>query len=227
MGGLGMTIHIRTKIDTWWSYVESAAIRIGTNVLEIEGDNVNEWMYLNGQVVPTEGEGEWRTTEFSSHILRYGHKNGKNEAKVYIGNGEYIAIKTYERFVRVQMSTAGSDKFIGSSGILGRFPDGKRVARDGQTVIGDANTYGQEWQVLPEEPKLFHTYDEKWVVPANRKCAMPIETKEEQSRRKRRLASGISMSDAENACANETGDEFTACVSDVIATQDLSLASVW
>ena len=44
-------------------------------------------------------------------------------------------------------------------GILGTYPEGKRVGCDGKSVIKDVNVYGQEWQVTAEEPKLFHPYD--------------------------------------------------------------------
>jgi len=32
--GLGLKIHIRTKIKSWFSYIESAAIQIGSDILE-------------------------------------------------------------------------------------------------------------------------------------------------------------------------------------------------
>ena len=42
-----------------------------------------------------------------------------------------------------------------SQGILGRFDDGAMLARNGTTIIEDANDFGQEWQVLGSEPMLF------------------------------------------------------------------------
>ncbi|CAB9517124.1 Protein of unknown function (DUF1800) [Seminavis robusta] len=35
--GLGLTIHIRTQLKTWWSFIKSAAIQIGDDVLEVQG----------------------------------------------------------------------------------------------------------------------------------------------------------------------------------------------
>jgi hypothetical protein len=36
--------------------------------------------------------------------------------------------------------------------LMGDFRLGDMIARDGKTVIYDANTFGQEWQVLDTEP---------------------------------------------------------------------------
>ena len=35
--GLGLRVHIRTKIHTWWSYIESAVVMIGDGILEVKG----------------------------------------------------------------------------------------------------------------------------------------------------------------------------------------------
>ena len=35
--GLGLDIQIRTKLIRFWSYIKQAAIRIGDDILEIEG----------------------------------------------------------------------------------------------------------------------------------------------------------------------------------------------
>ena len=136
-------------------------------------------------------------------------------------------MKTYNDFVKVEL---GQDRsmYKGSRGMLGRFPDGKRVGRDGETFIEDVNAFGQEWQVRPDEPKLFHTYEGDWIIPAGQKCAMPTETLEKKELRARRLADGMSMAQAEQACVHLTDPmDHKACVFDVIATQDVNMAAVW
>ena len=35
--GLGIDIHIRTKIVRFWSYIQKAVVRIGNDILEVEG----------------------------------------------------------------------------------------------------------------------------------------------------------------------------------------------
>jgi hypothetical protein len=50
-----------------------------------------------------------------------------------------------------------SEHFHHSVGLMGNFLMGQMMARDGKTVIDDANAFGQEWQVLNTEPSLFRT----------------------------------------------------------------------
>lgn len=42
VSGLGLEIHVRTKINTWWSFIETAAIRIGNDILEVTGGRLGE-----------------------------------------------------------------------------------------------------------------------------------------------------------------------------------------
>ena len=35
--GLGLDAQIRTKVVRYWSYIKSSAIRIGEDILEVEG----------------------------------------------------------------------------------------------------------------------------------------------------------------------------------------------
>lgn len=233
MDGLGMLVHIRTKIETWWSYVESSVLKVGEDIVEITGSSKTEWLFINGKAVELPQVNEWYTTHFGELKLRYRHDGSNGEAHLYFGNSkaEKIVLRTFNEFVKVDVGRAhqeGTDYYTKSLGLLGRFPDGARVGRDGQTVIEDVNAFGQEWQVLVEEPKLFGNYDDKWVVPAGQKCAMPSETLEKKQLRQRRLASGIPMEDAEKACAHlADASDHKACVFDVIATQDTNMAAVW
>ena len=225
-GGLGMLVHIRTKIETWWSYVESAVVRIGDETLEIKEGG----LFTNGVAIDMESlENEkFYLTEMSGLQMRYMQSGSNLEAHIYLGNGEKLLMKTFKGFVKVEMAAEGSEYYKGSHGLLGRFPDGKRVGRDGETFIEDVNAFGQEWQVLPEEPKLFHTYEGEWVVPAGQKCAMPTETLEKKQLRQRRLANGMALQEAEKACSHlESADDRKACVFDVVSTQDVNMASVW
>lgn len=44
--GSGFDLHVRTTIDTYYSYVDSAAVRIGDHILEISSADK---IYLDGQ----------------------------------------------------------------------------------------------------------------------------------------------------------------------------------
>ena len=233
MNGLGMRVHIRTKINTWWSYVESAVVQIGDQTLEITGgEHQKQWLRINGVANDILEDREWTKVDFAGLVLRFRQDGCHKQAYIYLGgegHHERLTLATYYDFVKVDLNANdGNNHYKGSLGLLGRFPDGKRVGRDGETFIEDINAFGQEWQVKPEEPKLFHSYDEDWVVPAGQSCAMPEESEAKTVLRKRRLESGIPMEDAEKACAHlESEDEIKACIFDVLATQDTNMASVW
>ena len=228
MDGLGMLVHIRTKIATWWSYVESSVIRVGKDTVEIRGGDHDDWLFVNGV------SQEARTDKFTmvnfgadGLFIRYLKSNGNGEVHFHFGP-EKIVMKTYKDFVKVEVNAKGSKQFENSLGLLGRFPDGQRVGRDGTTFIEDVNKFGQEWQVQADEPKLFHTYEGDWIVPAGQQCAMPIDTVEKKQLRQRRLSSGMEMDAAEKACSHITdATEHKACVFDVLSTQDINMAAVW
>ena len=46
--GLGLDIHIRTKIDSWWSYIETAVLRIGDHTLEVMGGTDSFQFWIDG-----------------------------------------------------------------------------------------------------------------------------------------------------------------------------------
>ena len=230
MGGLGMLIHIRTKIETWWSYVESSVVRIGDETLEINGGSKDQWLYINGVANEPLEDSKWYVAHVGGLKLRYKQASGNGEAHLYFGDGKYekLTMKTYNEFVKVEVAAKNSEYYLGSHGLLGRFPDGLRVGRDGESFIEDVNAFGQEWQVSSEEPKLFHSYEGEWVVPAGQKCAMPENTLAKQKLRQRRLAKGMPMEEAEKACSHlESAADRKACVFDVVSTQDVNMASVW
>ena len=236
LNGLGMKIHIRTQIETWWSYVSSSAIQVGDETLEIVGGDQEQWLFLNGKPNDPLEDGKWYTGSLSGLFFRFKQtklRAGTNrEAHLYLEKGvddsEKVFMKSFHEFVKVEMDAKESKHYAGSFGLLGRFPDGKRVGRDGDTFIEDVNVFGQEWQVQPEEPKLFHSYEGKGIVPAGQMCAMPMETASKKQLRQRRLASGIPMDAVEKACAHlDSAEERKACAYDVVATQDLNMASVW
>ena len=123
-------------------------------------------------------------------------------------------------------------KFAGSLGMVGSL-DGTWLARDGVTVIGNANDLADEWQVK-SMTSLFHDLDGPQYPNA---CELPAS----QHGRRRGLRGGggavmdadytaaqvvTEEEDAKKACSR-TGDrsDFEACVSDVLNSGALELAS--
>jgi hypothetical protein len=96
-------------------------------------------------------------------------------------------------------------------------------ARDGKTVLDDANAFGQEWQVLDTgEPSLFQTLR----LPQHpMECTVPPPVQASQLRRRLLETSSINELDAEKACAH-WGDVKDDCVFDVLTTGDLEMVMV-
>jgi hypothetical protein len=209
--GLGLHVHIRTKINTWWSSIQSAVVQIGENTLQITGGDKEATYSLNGEVHDLQ-DGQGSLGDFPVKFTRINDHQGR--IRIDVGDGDGIMMETYKGFVRVNVGAKVHDKWVGSGGLLGSYPEGKMLGRDGKTLIEDANAFGQEWMVLPSEGKLFHDGGN-----VGETCEMP--TKSEG----RRLGeSMISLEDAESACARVPTDSFDACVFDVLATNDKDMA---
>jgi hypothetical protein len=211
--GLGMDLHIRTKIRRDMSYISSAVLRIGSDVLEVESQGV---YYLNG-VAGAELPSEFSGFEFShtqptdtQHIF-----------EVHLGGRERIKLKTYKDFVSVLIEQAQQTHFADSVGLMGNFEYGLKVARDGKTVLEDANTFGEEWQVLDTDPMLFQMVR---LPQYPQKCTMPPPQATNMLRR-RLSDSSVDELAAAKACAH-WGNGMDECVSDVLATGDLEMAVV-
>lgn len=215
--GLGMQIHIRTEIDTWWSYIKTAVLKIGDETFEVMGgEGLKYW--INGKAGKTNlKNGRTLSKQLAGQYkIKFRWMNANQHTfKVELGNGEHILFKTFKQFVRVQVEAWNVRDFVGSSGLMGSFPVGVHFARDNSTVLDDPNMMGQEWQVLSNEPKLFHNI----AGPQHpQKCTMPTET---ETGRKRRLGEGgITLEEAQAACARVAPVSRDACVFDVLATND-------
>ena len=138
-------------------------------------------------------------------------------------SGIGISFETFNDFVRVNIRADAKNHFEGALGLMGSFPNGDKVARDGKTIMTDMDAFGQEWQVRSSEEKLFHSLE---GVQHPESCRMPTATE----LKSRRLGeSSIDLNDAKRACAHVSNpQDFDACVFDVLATNDKDLAgSYW
>jgi len=217
--GRGMYIHIRTKLTKQWSFVANAAVRIGEEILEVRGaqGGAGHQYWLNGEA------GEDLSHGIDGHPISFEQANGGSSEFLISLNadGEAIRIKTWKQFVRVDFVSPSKESFGNSLGLLGSYHVGSKLGRDGKTVIDDNNAFGLEWQVLPQEAKLFHNLE---GVQAPEQCVMPDSSKARRHLRE----STISLEDAELACARVTaGVDRDACIFDVLATNDRSMAGAY
>lgn len=222
--GLGLDIHIRTKIVRYWSYIKTVAIKIGNNILEIEGsvdaDDAEPHYWIN-----YEYQGDLDTfCGFSvTQFLPSPYKRSYviDLSPTYPGHD--ITIQLYKEFVRIKLN--GNQATFGNTvGLLGDYQTGATLARDGVTVLDDFSELGDEWQVLPTDGKLFHQVAHPHFPEA---CIQPEDPRGE---RKRRLSeSTISHEQAESTCAASLKDPLAIqdCVYDILATQDMDMVGAF
>jgi hypothetical protein len=218
--GLGILVHARTKIEKTWSYVQHAAVKIGNDVLEIEGKgqvwdkSADAAHSINGEVnaeLPFQLAMKYPVTR-----LKEVHcdTNGATciEAVVYkidLGDGDNILITQKWGVLKVGVTVRDVDKFHDTVGLMGHFNKPGFLARDGISKITDFNQFGQEWQVLQSEPMIFN---ERRAPQHPEQCTLPTATT------KRRLGEDAALHQmALEACAGveEVSREF--CIFDVTA----------
>jgi hypothetical protein len=214
--GDSLDIHIRTQKTRAWSYIDTAAVRVGDDVLEVKGGKDENRFWVNKQQ-----QHDVDNILLSGRPVTFTQLTDKSrQFQIDIGSGASITIKTWNAMVSVIINGNSGRFFRDSRGLMGAYPSGDKLARDNATEIHDLNVFGQEWQVLPTDPDLFHVIDGPHY-PA--KCEIPA-----TSQMRRRLGESIvSKRDAELACARVNADDFDICVFDVMATNDKESAGAY
>ena len=208
----------------WWSYIETAAVMIGNDILEIKGGVDDRQYWVNGQLGHrfitsrnlffTIGGFGGRFRAKNDHIIQY---------KIFLPNDQVLLIRSIKDMLRVELDNTNADDFGNCLGLMGTYGAGQLMARNGTTVFESNNTdaFSKEWQVMPSDPQLFHSVDGPQYPE---QCRMP---KPLQNKQQRRLASSISQEDAELACNHvliKGHPEFNSCVLDVVTTGDVQVA---
>eukprot|EP00980_Cylindrotheca_fusiformis_P002566 scaffold609_cov130-Cylindrotheca_fusiformis.AAC.2 len=227
--GLGLDIQIRTKLVRFWSYIKNAAIRIGDDILEIEGtadtrlteENNHYWFNFEYQA---------KLNTIGGFPIKYFLKdaiNAKRWFEIDLSSkypGQKIVISSYKEFIKVDYQGATAESVGNAVGMLGNFYTGDFLARDGVTKLDDFTEHGNEWQVLPhDDHMLFHDVA-KPQFPE--KC---IEPEDPRGERRRRLdESLITEEQAEAACASLADPlDRKDCVYDILATQDIGMVGAF
>jgi len=223
--GKGLRVHIRTQIIRFWSYIRSATIQIGEDILELQGsadstaDSNNYWYNYEYQGEMEDGLGGFP-------VISKVHNKYKRSLTIDLDKkypGQKIVLSTYKEFVRVDFENGTEEAYGKSEGLLGNFSSGKTLGRDGSTMLNDFYELGPEWQVLPFEPMLFHDVRQP-QFPA--KCIEPTDPRGERRRRLGTLS--VTEDQAEAACAHlDTAADRKDCVYDILATQDLDMVGAY
>lgn len=217
--GLGLSIHLRTLIRGEFSFVDVAALQIGSDILEL-GSHKGKFL-LNGKLADPA-----KDNTIAGFPISYTQDPAKKlpsvTLDVELGEGEIIRFRQLRNIVSVYIVGPKKDDFEAGVGLVGSFLTGSMLARDGQTVMADPNAFGQEWQVLDTDPQLFQ------VIRAPQypqKCTMPSVVAEES--RRRRLEAGLTDEEAQLACAGLSEDAYNDCMYDVIMSGDVRLAEAY
>ena len=207
--GLGLDIHLRTTIRDDWSYISAAALRIGTDILEVHSYGK---YYLNG-----EENAPLPKTFAGFQFSRRVQKRRPDRFIIFTDQG-MMEIRVFHDFVSVHIQDPTAEGFGDSVGLMGGFGTGAWLLRDGETMTRDPNAFGSEWQVRDDENQLFV---EDGPVKYPEACRLPVAVTEEG--RRRLEESSVTMEMAEEACKHWIEDK-DVCIEDVLRTGDIDIA---
>ena len=146
-----MRVHVRTKPRGDFSFIESAAVKIGDDILQVA--SYGEYSLNAVDDAAIDG-----TKLGGAYSLSHQHESDKKHKFIIsLGKDEAIVIKTHKDMLSVGIDNAGSVNFKSASGLMGSY-EGLLLARDGVTIMDNHDLFGQEWQVMPEvDGEIFQT----------------------------------------------------------------------
>eukprot|EP00977_Amphora_coffeiformis_P026373 scaffold25842_cov198-Amphora_coffeaeformis.AAC.28 len=206
----GFELQSRTTIDTYYSYIESAAFKVGDNIVEVE----NNQFFLNKEPMSYTD----LPMAFDGITMTFEEEGPRKLIKANLNGEVSLTFKFYKHYLNI-VTSGSTDALTGSKGLLGSFPDGKMLDRTGHELL-DFTLMGFEWQVRPEDSQLFHNARSPQLP--YEKCRMP--TAARPARRRLRSDAEL-LNQAETACAHVTGSDFQLCIDDVMMTGDIGLAT--
>ena len=220
--GAGLDLHVRTTIEKYFSYIETSALRVGENVLQFYKDSfLLNGIKLTPADLPLSFGGDYQYIITNAPV-----EQGKNPKfyqyyKVSLHQDSSIVFKFYKQYLTISVDGHAAD-FGDSVGLLGEYGTGDMIDRDGR-VMTDFDAYGFEWQVNPEDPKIFA--EARSPQLPFEQCRMP--TSARPSRRALRGASALLAQQAAEACAHVKGNDKNLCIDDIMMTGDVGLADLW
>eukprot|EP00977_Amphora_coffeiformis_P016499 scaffold5125_cov156-Amphora_coffeaeformis.AAC.8 len=221
--GAGLDLHVRTTIEDYFSYIETAVLRVGNDVVEFHKKN----MYINNvEIIPSELPvtfgGAFKYTISNGEVETVMNPKFYQYYKVDLNEDSTMLFKFYKQYLTISISGHPAD-FGDSVGLLGEYHTGRMISRSG-VVMDNYKDYGFEWQVNPEDAKLFRE-DRSPQLPYE-VCRLP--TAPRPARRLRSATVRLLHDNAHKACSHvPSSSDFDLCIEDVMATGDVGLASLW
>lgn len=215
--GKGMELHVRTTLRCDYSFISSAALRIGDDIFEVSG-----WgeILINGIA----GFEAWPLMLSDLATVNYVQQEDKRHVfEIQLDKDSKLIFSTFKDWVSVSIDFKSLDNIRDVVGMVGSTA-GQMLARDGKTNLGkDPIAFGKEWQVREDESKLFQRVNQFPQYP--RACVMPGEETQQDRRRRLGERSSISTEQTRAACDEyNRNDDMKACIFDVIASGDLEMA---
>lgn len=212
-----LALHVRTTLRYFYSYIDTAALRIGEDILEVTSFG----QYALNDV----DHADLQEGTIGGYPIYHSQPNEKTHSfDIVVGPTENITLSTFKDIVSVTFKGGTKKHYRESVGLVGSF-SGETLARDGTPMEIEssqeaANAYGQEWQVKEDAPMLFRAAR---APQAPQQCLLPSATGVDA--RRRRLGEGVARTKAERACTHVVdGKRKEACISDVIAVDDVDIA---
>ena len=214
--GQGLALHVRTTIRRDWSFISTAALKIGEDTFQVGTRGI---YYQNNKTGPKMVGSMHLPRTIAGYPILYTYFDSKrHKYEIDMGEKGTISFKVYNEFLAVAINNGHEDDFGDSVGLMGEYHTGKLIMRNGEEAT-DVNVFGKDWQVQADEPMLFHTVEGPQQPEAQ--CMMPPPSKAI----KRRLSeSMVSYEQAEEACKDWVEEARESCIYDVLATGDLDMA---
>ena len=252
IGGLGFRMHARLtaakkkKGEAGYSYISEVVVEIGIDRYEFQSEEAK--LYLNSKLHPLDDDEKFTPTRFSAEPPYALKKTVKGQRKHIVEykfdffNGSSVTIRSNRHFKMIFVDIVGTFDGADLHGLLGSPHKKGLFKRNGENMEGkDINDYGQDWQVLVSEPKLFMDAEREPQSPS--KCIVIMDTTSgidgndatAQLRGRRRLLEigdgGTAAVDtimeiaAQNACSHIIHSKMKEyCIDDVMATGNLEVA---
>ena len=212
---------MRTTIRSFYSYIESGAIRVGDDVVEIERDQ----LFLNGEKHTIKDLPLTFGEKFEYNISLIKDEEDRRIFRIFLSQRSKIIFHYYKHFGFIKVTGDARD-LADSVGLLGDFPLGNMYARDG-SLMSNFEEFAFEWQVNPikDDPTLFR--ENRAPQLPNEKCRMPNESRPARARALRAQKKDVEAATRACADAGQEGKNFDLCVDDIIFTGEVGLAEAW
>jgi hypothetical protein len=219
----GLDFQVRTTLVDYFSYIESAAVRVGEHVLQVDRRSFRlDGVKFHDDDLPMTFGDDGKTYKFELYNLdkRESGTTKRRQYRLSLDEESAIEFKFYKEFMTFDV--VGHPDFTDAAGLLGTYPSGDMLSREGRP-IEDFGDFGFEWQVGLTDPILFAKVRSP-QLPLER-CYLP--TAARPSRRQLRGENQKLFAAAQSACSSQVGNDFGLCVDDVMMTGDIGLAEEW